>query len=71
MTDDRRKSCCDFAARAEPALFGNGEAGLMDRVRDMEEYINQTKGSLNAIKWVVGILGLANVANLIIGFAGK
>jgi hypothetical protein len=53
---DRRESCCDFAARAEPDLYG-GTEGIMVRVSKLEKVVYTWRGGIGLVKWIgAGVL---------------
>ena len=54
-------NCADII-RIKNIVCGNGKRGLKDMVDDHEEYIQQQRGSFGTIKWLLGFVGISNIA---------
>jgi len=53
---------CDDIIRVKNIVCGNGKRGLKDVVDEHETYIQQQRGSFKTIKWLLGFVGLSNIA---------
>lgn len=58
------ETCWDII-RVKEVVFGNGSKGLTTLVDEHEIYIQQQKGSFGTIKWILGFVGLSNIAIII------
>lgn len=65
MSDERRHSCCDEIVTVRQAVFGNGQKGLVEKVDDMQSFIDQVKGSITTMKFGLTFIGISNIALLI------
>jgi len=53
---------CDDIIRIKNIVCGNGSRGLSKIVDEHETYIQQQRGSFKTIKWLLGFVGLSNIA---------
>lgn len=65
MSDELRHSRCDEIVTVRQAVFGNGQKGLVEKVDDMQSFINQVKGSITTMKFGLTFIGISNIALLI------
>lgn len=50
-------------------VYGNGHEGLVKKVSGLERDVNQAKGGLRFFKWMAGLLGVSNLALILLKFA--
>jgi hypothetical protein len=68
MDNERRvksQGCCDEILVLKNVICGNGVPGIADLVSSHETYIQQQKGFILGLKFILGIFTISNVVLLI------
>jgi hypothetical protein len=61
---------CDDIKVISKIVLGNGVKGLAEKVEEHESYIAKQIGSLSAIKWLLGAVGVGEITLLLKAFIG-
>lgn len=59
--------CADII-RIKEIVCGNGSKGLTEKVDEHEVFIQRLTGSFSTIKWLLGLIGVSNIALVVKAF---